>query len=60
YHKWAPWSGPHTRSGDHLLNTEYEKVHSPYSVKEESEITVTEDRLTDELLKLKVFDSLNH
>lgn len=55
-----PSFGPHTRSGNHLLNTEYQKVHSPYSVKEESEFTLTEDRLTDELLKLKVFDSLNH
>ncbi|RXN31523.1 HMG domain-containing 3 isoform X2 [Labeo rohita] len=54
YHNWAPWIGPHTRSGDHLLNTEYEKVHSLYSVKEESEFTVTEDRLTDEHLKLKM------
>ncbi|XP_052007900.1 uncharacterized protein LOC127661315 [Xyrauchen texanus] len=54
YHNWAPWIGPHTRSGNHLLNTEYQKVHSPYSVKEESEFTLTEDRLTDELLKLKI------
>ncbi|XP_042600016.1 LOW QUALITY PROTEIN: uncharacterized protein LOC109070584 [Cyprinus carpio] len=50
YHNWAPWIGPHTRSGDLLLNKEYEKVHSPYSAKEESEFTVTEDQLTDELL----------
>lgn len=34
YHNWAPWIGPHTISGNLLLNTEYEKVHSPYSAKD--------------------------
>jgi len=38
---WAPCIGPHTRSGNLLLNTEYQKVHSPYSVKEESKFTLT-------------------
>lgn len=37
-----------------MLNTEFQKRHTPHSAQEEVELTVTEDRLTDELLKLKV------
>ncbi|XP_049339463.1 uncharacterized protein LOC125804568 [Astyanax mexicanus] len=54
YHNWAPWIGPHTRGSDFVLNTEYKKVHSPYSAVKEAEFDLTEDRLTDELLKLKM------
>jgi len=53
YHFWAPWIGPRTRS-DILLSTEFAKVHALKSVSEVQEITVTEDRLTDELSKQKV------
>ncbi|XP_077057405.1 HMG domain-containing protein 3-like [Siphateles boraxobius] len=53
YHFWAPWIGPRTRS-DIVLNTEFAKVQAPKSVAEVQEITVTEDRLTDELSKQKV------
>ncbi|KAF1381189.1 hypothetical protein PFLUV_G00150970 [Perca fluviatilis] len=56
YHNWAPWIGPHTRSGNVVLNTEYRKVHSPHSPAEQLELNVTEDRLTDELLKVKMHD----
>ncbi|KAM9700009.1 HMG domain-containing protein 3-like [Menidia menidia] len=56
YHNWAPWIGPHTRSGNVVFNTEYQKMHSPHSPVEELELTVTEDRLTDELLKVKMGD----
>ncbi|XP_072565367.1 uncharacterized protein, partial [Paramormyrops kingsleyae] len=54
YHSWAPWIGPHTRDRDVVLNTEYKEVYSACSAKEESEFNLTEDRLTDELLKLKM------
>ncbi|KAL1261629.1 hypothetical protein QQF64_006894 [Cirrhinus molitorella] len=54
YHFWAPWIGKHTRHSDTVLNTEFEKIHVPKSVSEISEITVTEDRLREELYKQKV------
>ncbi|KAL2092911.1 hypothetical protein ACEWY4_012709 [Coilia grayii] len=54
YHFWAPWIGPYTRSGNLVLNTEHMKIHAPVTAKEEVELTVTEDRLTDELLKLQM------
>ncbi|XP_067303567.1 uncharacterized protein [Pseudorasbora parva] len=53
YNFWAPWIGPRTRS-DIVLNTEFAKIHAPKSAAEVQEITVTEDRLTDELSKQKV------
>ncbi|XP_015251326.1 PREDICTED: uncharacterized protein LOC107098268 [Cyprinodon variegatus] len=56
YHNWAPWIGPHTRSGNVVFNTEYQKMHSPHSPVEELELTVTEDRLTDDLFKVKMAD----
>ncbi|XP_016427103.1 uncharacterized protein LOC107754968 [Sinocyclocheilus rhinocerous] len=49
YHIWAPWIGKHTRNSDSVLNTEFEKIHVSKSVSEISEITVTEDRLREEL-----------
>ncbi|XP_038164881.1 uncharacterized protein LOC119799159 [Cyprinodon tularosa] len=51
-----PWIGPHTRSGNVVFNTEYQKMHSPHSPVEELELTVTEDRLTDDLFKVKMAD----
>ncbi len=49
FHLWAPWIGQNTRKSVSVLNTEWEKVHSsnPNSA---SEIPVTEERLTDELM----------
>ncbi|CAM4720409.1 unnamed protein product [Leuciscus chuanchicus] len=53
FHFWAPWIGPKTCRSNHALNTEYKKVRPPKPT-EVSEITVTEDRLTEELYKQKV------
>uniref|UniRef100_A0A9J7Y4U2 SAP domain-containing protein n=1 Tax=Cyprinus carpio carpio TaxID=630221 RepID=A0A9J7Y4U2_CYPCA len=54
YHFWAPWIGKATRRSDSVLNTEFEKIHVSKSVSEISEITVTEERLREELYKQKV------
>ncbi|XP_056109154.1 uncharacterized protein LOC130086936 [Rhinichthys klamathensis goyatoka] len=54
YHFWAPWIGKNTRRSDIVLNTEYEKLHSSKSASETAEITVTEERLKEELQKQKV------
>ncbi|RXN18812.1 HMG domain-containing 3 isoform X2 [Labeo rohita] len=51
---WAPWIGKRTRCSNFVLNTEFEKIHVSKSVSEISEITVTEDRLREELFKQKV------
>lgn len=55
YHFWAPWIGKYTRRSDSVINTEFEKIHVSKSVSEISEITVTEDRLGEELFKQKVW-----
>ncbi|KAG9260614.1 hypothetical protein AMEX_G10618 [Astyanax mexicanus] len=54
YHYWAPWIGRHTRSTSMVLNTEYSKVHTARTPDEASDFNITEDRLTDEILKLKM------
>ncbi|RXN15285.1 HMG domain-containing 3 isoform X2 [Labeo rohita] len=54
YEFWAPWIGKRTRCSNFVLNTEFEKIHVSKSVSEISEITVTEDRLREELFKQKV------
>ncbi|XP_056124415.1 uncharacterized protein LOC130102416 [Rhinichthys klamathensis goyatoka] len=54
YHFWAPWIGKNTCRSDIVLNTEYEKLHSSKSASETAEITVTEERLKEELQKQKV------
>lgn len=55
YEKWAPWIGDKTRMGVTVLNTEYEKVVSPKVTSPEAQVlTVSEDRLVDELMKQKV------
>ncbi|KAM9752957.1 uncharacterized protein ACNS7B_009249 [Menidia menidia] len=56
YHNWALWIGPRSRSGNVVFNTEYQKMHSPHSPVEELELMVTENRPTDELLKVKMGD----
>ncbi|XP_050973526.1 uncharacterized protein LOC127169897 [Labeo rohita] len=54
YHFWAPWIGKNTRRSDSVLNTEYEKLHSSKPASETAEITMTEERLKEELQKQKV------
>lgn len=55
YEKWAPWIGKNIRIGNTVLNTEYEKVVSPKVTSPEAQVlSVSEDRLVDELMKQKV------
>lgn len=54
YQFWAPWIGKNTRQSDTVLNTEFEKVRTSKSASEILEMTVTEDRLREELFKQKV------
>ncbi|KAK1885459.1 Isoleucine--tRNA ligase [Dissostichus eleginoides] len=53
FHFWAPWIGKNTRRSNHVLNTEFAKVR-PQKPAEVQEITVTEDRLREELYRQKV------
>ena len=53
YNFWSPWIGKNTRVSNHVLNTEFEKVR-PSKPAEVREITVSEDRLREELYKQKV------
>ncbi|XP_057212890.1 uncharacterized protein LOC130568197 isoform X2 [Triplophysa rosa] len=53
YQFWAPWIGRHTRKSNQCLNTEFEKIHQPKEA-EICDITVSEDRLKNELHKKKV------
>ncbi|XP_049337255.1 uncharacterized protein LOC103031382 [Astyanax mexicanus] len=53
---WAPWIGPHTRKTDDVLNTEWEKVHHSAKQAERADLDVSEDRLLNEVLNLKVED----
>ncbi|KAI7811673.1 hypothetical protein IRJ41_011056 [Triplophysa rosa] len=53
YQFWAPWIGRHTRKSNQFLNTEFEKFHQPKEA-EICDITVSEDRLKNELHKKKV------
>lgn len=54
YHRWAPWIGPKTRASNVTLNTEYAKLPVTQACKEPGDIDITEERLTDEVMKLKV------
>ncbi|XP_066523457.1 uncharacterized protein [Hoplias malabaricus] len=54
YEYWAPWIGRHTRKGDCVLNTEYEKVLPVRESPEAELFMITEERLMDELKKQKV------
>lgn len=58
FHFWAPWIGRNTRRSDCVLDTEFEKIR-PAKAAEVSEITVSEDRLRDELCKQKVKSLFN-
>ncbi|KAL1267269.1 hypothetical protein QQF64_002944 [Cirrhinus molitorella] len=53
YHLWAPWIGRNARKSNQCLNTEFQKIHQPKEA-ELCEITVSEDRLKNELYKKKV------
>ncbi|XP_034055086.1 uncharacterized protein LOC117534921 isoform X2 [Gymnodraco acuticeps] len=53
FHFWAPWIGKNTRRSNHVLNTEFAKVR-PQKPAEVQEVTVTEERLREELYKQKV------
>lgn len=53
FHLWAPWIGCHTRKSGSVLNTEYEKVNTSNSTVG-SELPITEERLIDELMALKL------
>ncbi|XP_030279056.1 HMG domain-containing protein 3-like isoform X2 [Sparus aurata] len=59
YHHWAPWIGPHTRRSNSVLNTEFEKMQSPKIPNggendDDGDDKINEERLTDELVNLKV------
>lgn len=53
YDFWAPWIGTNTCRANVVLNTEHEKIKRPKTA-DQTELTVSEDRLKDELLKQKV------
>ncbi|KAM9344390.1 uncharacterized protein KZ484_016720 [Pholidichthys leucotaenia] len=59
FHNWAPWIGRETRKDAIILNTEYQKLHTTNPQDRTAEMPVTEERLGDELLKLKVRDIKN-
>lgn len=54
YAKWAPWIGPRTRDSALVLNTEYAKIRTSKPNESQADIDVPEERLSDELMKLKV------
>ncbi|XP_041840399.1 LOW QUALITY PROTEIN: uncharacterized protein LOC121639302, partial [Melanotaenia boesemani] len=59
YHHWAPWIGPQTRRSNSVLNTEFEKMQSGKMQNDgendnDDDEKITEERLTDELVNLKV------
>lgn len=54
YHHWSPWIGPQTRRSNVVLNTEFEKIQTPKMTHDSDDLQMTEERLADELLNLKV------
>ncbi|RXN06671.1 HMG domain-containing 3 isoform X2 [Labeo rohita] len=54
YNNWAPWIGPKTRRDDIVFNTEHEKFHAPRQATEMADLQMTEERLQDALINLKV------
>ncbi len=57
YENWAPWIGRHTRRSPSVINTEWKKVQTTNTLDNIAEIDMTEERLSDELMKLKVCTS---
>ncbi|KAF1392589.1 hypothetical protein PFLUV_G00029630 [Perca fluviatilis] len=55
YHFWAPWIGQDTRRSNTVLNTEFLKAQGPRNSAEADDINITEDRLSNELMKLKAY-----
>ncbi|KAL1275320.1 hypothetical protein QQF64_034943 [Cirrhinus molitorella] len=54
YNNWASWIGPKTRRDDTVFNTEHEKFHAPRQATEMADLQMTEKRLQDALINLKV------
>lgn len=54
YDKWAPWIGPRTRASKTVINTEYAKMNAKKSSVEQAEVEITEERLSSDLMNLKV------
>ncbi|XP_028446130.1 ankyrin repeat and SOCS box protein 9 isoform X2 [Perca flavescens] len=54
YHFWAPWIGQGTRRSNTVLNTEFLKAQGSRNSAEADDINITEDRLSNELMNLKV------
>ncbi|KAK5882005.1 hypothetical protein CesoFtcFv8_020640 [Champsocephalus esox] len=54
YNNWAPWIGPQTRQSDLILNTEFEKIPTTTMSDDSEYLEVTEERLSDEIINLKV------
>ncbi|KAI4883364.1 hypothetical protein NFI96_001065 [Prochilodus magdalenae] len=54
YDKWAPWIGPRTRASKTVINTEYAKMNAKKSSVEQAEVEITEERLSSDLMNLKI------
>ncbi|KAK7929809.1 hypothetical protein WMY93_006204 [Mugilogobius chulae] len=54
--KWAPWISPRTRGSNSVWNTEFSKTRSTKYPENNADIEVSEERLSDELVKVKVED----
>lgn len=55
FHNWAKWIGRNTRGSNLIRDTEYRNAQQVQNSYYSSEFSITEDHLTDEILKLKVF-----
>ncbi|KAI4816327.1 hypothetical protein KUCAC02_008654 [Chaenocephalus aceratus] len=58
YNNWAPWIGPQTRHSHLILNTEFENIPTTTMSDDSEYLEVTEERLSDEIIDLKVEESL--
>lgn len=54
YTNWAPWIGPRTKASETALNTEYAKIKPTKCAENQADIDVAEERLSEELMNLKV------
>ncbi|KAK1877885.1 ATP-dependent helicase/nuclease subunit A [Dissostichus eleginoides] len=54
YNNWAPWIGPQTRQSDLILNTEFQKIPTTTMSDDSEYLEVTEERLSDEIINLRV------
>lgn len=53
YDCWAPWIGVNTRKSEMVLNTEFAKIQKTRPC-DMLDLHITEERLGDELFKMKV------